>query len=485
MDLLEQCQKWHQNRDYQKIINTLEEIQERTPEMDSELARAYCNAAAPEDRKLYLRAISLLKPHADYFAGEYSWNFRMGYAHYWLEQEMWAMPYFQAALEARPDSESAREQIERCKACLAMPRFRTCFRQRTEAAWKAFVAQEAQLRQLMDNDTEHAHEEVLIACISECLELAFTRIAFEVGHNGEKHELILTPEGDPVKLFALKYFRDHAPGEVLEHWSILVGRPPAPGFRLRIGGGWEISGPDVQVWVEKQGETSFALSAYCETLLPLLPQKKDQVWWMLTTLTDHVLGEIAHMRYISSFDVLEKPREEPPVLLSHLPDVLREQGLELSTDPGTCLNLFSSYRMEPEQNPDADWRLDTIAGSTGCAPLVSAYLRGDNRIIDDLHADGIVAGFIAYPLDTLREETGSRKIFAYRDWLEDALFAGDGPEMLTRIGGATGLYCGYVDFIAWDIQAVLLRAEALLADSGIPWASFHTFRRDSASARLK
>ena len=40
-------------------------------------------------------------------------------------------------------------------------------------------------------------------------------------------------------------------------------------------------------------------------------------------------------------------------------------------------------------------------------------------IRDSLHADGTVAGFFCYPLDTLREEEGSQKIFDFRDKLEE------------------------------------------------------------------
>lgn len=49
MDILKQCQKWHEKGQYQKIIDALEAIPagERTPEMDSELARAYNNLADP------------------------------------------------------------------------------------------------------------------------------------------------------------------------------------------------------------------------------------------------------------------------------------------------------------------------------------------------------------------------------------------------------------------------------------------------------
>ena len=49
MDLLQQCQIWNENDEYQKIIDALEAIpaKERTPEMDSELARACNNLADP------------------------------------------------------------------------------------------------------------------------------------------------------------------------------------------------------------------------------------------------------------------------------------------------------------------------------------------------------------------------------------------------------------------------------------------------------
>src|SRR5699024_11968665 len=48
------------------------------------------------------------------------------------------------------------------------------------------------------------------------LNQVFDEISFEMGFNGEKHELILTPEGDRVKLFELVYFQKHAPKEVRE-----------------------------------------------------------------------------------------------------------------------------------------------------------------------------------------------------------------------------------------------------------------------------
>ena len=497
MDILKQCQKWHEEDKHQKIVDALEAIptEERTPEMDMELARAYNNLAdpsEPEGKKLLHRALELMQSHEEELGDTYSWNFRMGYAYYYLDQEGRALRYFEKALEQHPGDDpklNTRQDIEDlidwCTKGISLPQFSECFRERTENWWETFAEMEAELRQMMDEDKDHTRGAELVAQMEGALNQAFDEISFEMGFNGEKYELILTPEGDKVKLFELVYFQKHATKEVLEHWNILVGRQPSQNIGLRTDDSWDISGEDVQIWLEEQGENSFNISAYCEKLLPMLREAEGRVWWMLTTLTDQILGEIPHMRYIDSFDVLEEPKAEPSFLLSQLPDKLREQGLELSTDPEAYLESYLGYEMKPNEDPNADWRLDVMAGSTCCVPLINGYLNADNDFMDDLHADGAVAGFFCYPLDTLREEEGSEKIFDFRDKLEELFTTVDGSEMLALIGGATGLYCGYVDFIAWDIREALNMAKEFFEGTDIPWAIFHTFRREAGSVPLK
>ena len=143
MDILKQCQKWHENNEHHKIIEALEGIEERTPEMDSQLARAYNNEAdhrTPEGRAMLKKAIALLKPHEEYFEGDYYWNFRMGYSYYYLDQEGRALRYFEKALEARPGDEDTKEFIDRCKKGISLPQFWECFRERTENCWETFAA---------------------------------------------------------------------------------------------------------------------------------------------------------------------------------------------------------------------------------------------------------------------------------------------------------------------------------------------------------
>jgi hypothetical protein len=489
MDILQQCQKWNEENKFQKIIDALEAIpaDERTPEMDSELARAYNNLADPDEptyREMLKKALALLEPHEECFADDFYWNFRTGYSYFYLNQEGRALRYFEKALEARPDDADTQLLIRWCKESFTLPRFLKYFRDATEECWKIFAEKEAELRRIMDDDKDLTRGAELVDKMDEILHLAFDDINFEMGFNGEKYDLILTPEGDKVKLFELVYFQKHAPKEVLKRWNILVGRQSSPNMWLRTDDGWKISREDVQIWLEDLGENSFAISAYCEKLLPVLRDDEDRVLWMLYTLTDQVLGEIPHMRYIDSFDVLDEPEAEPSILLSKLPERLKEQGLDLSIDAESYLENYLGYRMEPEQDPDADWRLDVIAGSTNCVPLINGYLNGDNYYMDELQADGTVAGFFCYPLDTLREEKRSDKIFAFRDRLEEYLTERCG-DALTITGGATGLYYGYVDFIAWDLPTVLLTAQEFFEGSDIPWAGFHTFRREAGTLGLK
>ena len=132
MELLEQCRIWHENDEHQKIIDALEAIPEgeRTPEQDLELARA-CNnqgdPGTPEGRAMFQRAIELMEPLRAVLGEDYSWNFRMGYAHYYLDREEQALGYFQKALALHPGDdpqynteEEIRFFIDDCRRWIAV-----------------------------------------------------------------------------------------------------------------------------------------------------------------------------------------------------------------------------------------------------------------------------------------------------------------------------------------------------------------------------
>ena len=481
MTLLEQCQIWHENNEFQKIIAEIEALpsEERTPELDSELARAYNNAASAEDRAYFEKAIGLLAPHANYFAGDHLWNFRMGYAYYYLDREDRALPYFEAALAALPGDADTKSMIAYCHKDLSLPLFQRPFRIRVQEAWAAFENIEAELRALMDAGSEHGEE--LIERCDTALRIAFDDVSFELGKGGAKYELILTPEGMRAKLFPLIHFARHAPASVREHWDIRVGRTASLGA-LRTGD-YSIEMKDVAVWFTQEGK-GIALMVYCEKLLPLLKEDENRAWWMLSTIVDQALGEIASIRLIHDFDVLDAPREEPSMLLTDLPKSLEEAGLSLDSDAEDYLeHSYLAYERDPQDISDTSWRFDVYTGSTRLPSILSAYTENDATLVDMYHADGIVAGFLAYPLtDALRAD--SEAPLAFRDALMEAVLDAAGADAVTFLGGATGTDCGYLDFLAWDLRAVLDAAVHFFQKTKLPWAVFHSFRRDASSVSL-
>lgn len=251
MELLEQCRKWNENKEYQKLIDALENISadERTPEMDSELAKAYIAIADIGERE----------------------------------------PYEEGS---------------------ALPRFEKNFRERTQEAWAAFAGIEGELRAIMEADKLRERSEEIIEKCSGALELALSSPAFELGFNGEKYELILSAEGSRAGLFPLVYFQCHVPASVREHWNILVGRQPSAEFSLRSGPD-EIRPEDVQVWVEQQEDGRLSLTLYCEKILPLQQENVERAWWLLSTLTDQVLGEVNFIAHIGGFDLIDAPKKGP------------------------------------------------------------------------------------------------------------------------------------------------------------------------------
>lgn len=138
----DQLQRWHLEDEHQKIVDAIEALPEnqRTPELVSLQARAYNNLAAGEegDRPLLEKALSLLLPLADDLGWEHNWNFRVGYAYFYLDREKEALPYFEQALAAMPGDEDTQEFIDQCKKYIAMKEFTPVMYD--EADWDAVEA---------------------------------------------------------------------------------------------------------------------------------------------------------------------------------------------------------------------------------------------------------------------------------------------------------------------------------------------------------
>ena len=73
--LLEALEKWHEDDQFQDIIDAIEALpkEQQTPELISQLARAYNNLAEPGDRHLFKKAVELLKAVQGNITGITGW----------------------------------------------------------------------------------------------------------------------------------------------------------------------------------------------------------------------------------------------------------------------------------------------------------------------------------------------------------------------------------------------------------------------------
>jgi len=140
--------------------------------------------------------------------------------------------------------------------------------------------------------------------------------------------------------------------------------------------------------------------------------------------------------------------------------------------------------MKPDENAHDGLRKDVIAGSGCFMPLLNDFWHGKTNIMDTYHKDGITAGYFCFPLYGFEGENKGAQILDFRDNAAAMIENEAGLDSFSYIGGASGIYYGYLDFIAWDLKAVLDAAVAVFSKSGPDWVMFHSFRQDAEGIML-
>ena len=109
----DQLQRWHEDDEHQKIVDTLEALPEgeRDYALTGLLARAYNNLGQVGETAPFERAAVLLLGTAARVAEDRAWHFRLGYAYYYLDRDEEALAEFQRALELDPTDDDAKDFI--------------------------------------------------------------------------------------------------------------------------------------------------------------------------------------------------------------------------------------------------------------------------------------------------------------------------------------------------------------------------------------
>jgi len=109
-----QLDDWYDNDQHQKIIDAIENLplNQQTSELIGTLAVAYNNVGTIETLS---KAVELLKSLEKELSEDYKWNYRMGYALYYLDRYAEALVHFEKSLTFKPDDEQVQYFIENIK----------------------------------------------------------------------------------------------------------------------------------------------------------------------------------------------------------------------------------------------------------------------------------------------------------------------------------------------------------------------------------
>lgn len=107
-DLLVQLQEWHEEDEFQEIVDAIQAIpvEERDYELVNHLGRALNNL------ERYEEAVEQFLTVAEEGTGDPLWHYRIGLAYYYLEQYAHALQAFERADELEPDDEDTLEFLE-------------------------------------------------------------------------------------------------------------------------------------------------------------------------------------------------------------------------------------------------------------------------------------------------------------------------------------------------------------------------------------
>lgn len=346
------------------------------------------------------------------------------------------------------------------------------FKNRVAKFWDTFSEKESQIRKMMDDKVEG---EKLIAFVDEVLQTAFHKVYFEMGVNEEgKYELILTPEGDRVKLIQIHYWLQHAPESLLDKWNFHSTKPGKgnSGFRLDMFG-VSLNQEDMQIYTEPDEERKkIDIQVYSPKLMEL---EENQRYSMLFIELDQFISEIYTMEYIGFVDFIEEaPEDEQSVpiekLKAYIDYIINENDWP---KPGNPCDEYSAYNMKPPQAEEWELRKDVVAGYTSCIPFLNAYYSGENELFDSYNEDGVVFGFIFYDNSNIpRENT-----VAFRGNIEDKIAEkAIDKGIANTIGGATGYKYSYIDFVIFDFESFISIAKEVLSGYEFEEVGFAFFK---------
>ena len=237
--LLRQVQAWNQQGKFRKVYNTLEGLPDRSPELDWNLAAACLQLASQSDpeerRRMAGRTRDLLLGLPETMQQESSWMLTYGSALLQLDRGDEALLWLEKASRLQPDSEEIREVLQQARNLAEDSGAEATYRARTVQVWQKFAEIEPRLRAIvkackgpqMTPEESQAFQAILGDTFAPVL-TAPQRCQFRFQNGKAGIEFLLS--GTVFRLYQMRYFVDHAPAGIREHWKFSLGLHPMEEF---------------------------------------------------------------------------------------------------------------------------------------------------------------------------------------------------------------------------------------------------------------
>lgn len=471
-----------------EIIRRLEAVPKEkfTPLYAFELARAIANRSE-SGRDDLKRALALLEGLDDRTEGRWETLFCRAFLNLRLGQRRAALKCFKACAGIRPDDEVVDFFVEVCKRGLSQPTIEKPFRVRADEVWAALEAQATELEDAFDSVTDADEVEKRLAAILEPVSASWWRL--DVSAEDDRIKVEISPNGWRLECFPILEFLRRVPESLADRWTFTAGRARRDdtSFETFMAGNEVLSADDVLIWPEPH-EGMWRLLVYIEDFKGTEERARIECFQAVRALIDRTVGEAARLRRADAITLVPKAPSGEGLTLSEFREFLFEKAPECRR---MTLKDYAwlphEYGMRPDTRPGAPLLADVTDGITHCPPLGYLYGQGKSIGMDALGAAGACAGFLF--LDVKDDAEGlapkkDRRIKA-RKTLE-ARLRGLGDGYLDVVGYASGVRYEYLQFIAWDLSAVLECASAAFEElDDVVEAGFHTYLRDASAFMMK
>lgn len=437
--LIEQINAWTEAEEHDKVVGLLNNIplKERDFESTGLLARAY-NCMGE-----YEKGFNLLDSTRKEGAGDTNWNYRIGYALYFLGRYAESLAHFSKANELTPDDGDTLSFIRYCNARLP-------FRKRVDDFWQWFTANEVELARMVEARGKNTVDtDRIVGFVSAGTDLLSEDVHFNLGGD---HEFTFSVEGNADLFYLYPYLISRMPEQFRDKWRFFPFNQGMDNSFSFCMYGVQVDMAEVRLAVTYQEDSNdFNISFYEENLCSLTEPQSYNAYYIMMEI---MLGEGLSYQYIADVkraDAAVDGMITLPELRKHITGTLKAHGKEVYDNPQ---QVYSSYHFEPEDNEEL--RYDVVVGSTCFMPLISEYYQESTDLFDHLNQFGAQAAFLAFPFDAENEQERKALLdFRYQleDRMESELLKPEGLGLL--LGGSIGQGTCYIDLLLFDELAFI------------------------------